>query len=209
MITIFGSLTSPFVRRVRVVCIEKDLEHRLVNALEEPGKSELEKLSPIAKVPVAILDDGTEQASVVFDSRVIIEALCEETHVPLRPSFLDRPSRIAEDNVITLIDEAVLAFVRRMYLERDGSPVDAPYLQKDHARAQNILLHLERLVAGVYATPAGEQVNGLGLAEIALVTGLDWIDFRKRFDLGQTPRLRALLDHWNKRPSFAQTRPGG
>ena len=208
MITLFGSHTSPFVRRVRIVCIEKDLDYRLVNSLEEPGKTELQKLSPIAKVPVAIIDDDTEEASIVFDSHVIIDTLCEESHVPLRPLFLDRASRVAESNAITLIDEAVLAFVRRMYLERDGSPVDAPYLQKDHARAQNILMHLDRTVAGVYATSAGEQVDGLGLAEVALATGLDWIAFRERFDLTRTPRLAALLEHWNQRPSFAQTRPG-
>ena len=69
MITLFGTTTSPFVRRVRVVCLEKGLPFTLVPALTDEGQAALRAVSPVWKVPVVQLDDG----GVVYDSRVILD----------------------------------------------------------------------------------------------------------------------------------------
>jgi len=66
---LIGSLTSPYVRKVRIVLAEKKIEYEF--ALDSPWTpdSRIPDLNPLGKVPVLILDDST----ALFDSRVIVE----------------------------------------------------------------------------------------------------------------------------------------
>jgi glutathione S-transferase len=214
MITLFGSTTSPFVRRVRVVALEKGLPFSLVNTATDDGQAQFLSLSPIGKVPVARLPDGR----VVFDSRVIVDELCRAPHgtvaeaktawAPLRAPFSDVSARVDEENAVNLVDEALLSLVRLFYLKRDGADLSVAYLQKEQARATTILRHLDARLVGHHVTRAAAIDGGLGRPELALVTALDWMQFRGTFDLSTTPRLRLALGHWLERPSFASTRPG-
>jgi glutathione S-transferase len=213
MITLHGSTTSPFVRRVRVVCIEKALPFTLVNTATEDGQRALDAVSPIGKVPVARLDDGR----VVFDSRVILDELCRPGAgdgsrtgwEPLRAPFVDARARVDEENATNLVDEALLALVRLFYLRRDGVDLAAAYLQKEQRRAATILRHLDDQVIGHHLTRRAAEEGGLGRPELALVTALDWMQFRGTFDLTTVPRLNAALQWWlGQRASLAQTRPG-
>ena len=68
---LLGSLTSPFVRKVRAVLAEKRIEYEFI--LDSPwfdGNS-VSKFNPLGKVPVLLLDDE----STLYDSRVIVEYL--------------------------------------------------------------------------------------------------------------------------------------
>lgn len=68
---LIGSLTSPFVRKVRIVLAEKKIECEF--ELDSPWAPEtnIPNLNPLGKVPVLAIDDE----SVLFDSRVICEYL--------------------------------------------------------------------------------------------------------------------------------------
>ena len=67
---LIGSLTSPYVRKVRVVMAEKKLDFQLV--LEDPWNAdEVLKANPLGKVPCLVMEGG----EAVFDSRVIVEYL--------------------------------------------------------------------------------------------------------------------------------------
>ncbi len=68
---LIGSLTSPFVRKVRIVLAEKKIEYEF--ELDSPWAPEtnIPTLNPLGKVPVLAIDDE----SVLFDSRVICEYL--------------------------------------------------------------------------------------------------------------------------------------
>src|SRR5690349_13455352 len=68
---VWGSPTSPFVRKVRVFAIERGVGLDFVQ--EDPWRKSdrLLALNPLGKVPVLVLDDGR----VVFDSLAIIEVL--------------------------------------------------------------------------------------------------------------------------------------
>lgn len=203
MLSLIGTTTSPFVRRVRVVCLEKGVPFTLIPALTDEGQAALKKASPVWKVPVATLEDGR----VVFDSRVIIDELCSDGCGPLRAPSTDPVARVAEENVVTMIDEALLSLVRRFYLQRDGAALDVAYLQKELDRAHTILRHLDATVVGVHGTAWGAAQGGFGRVELALVSALDWFVFRKTFDVATTPRLEALRAHWQSRPSIAATTP--
>src|ERR1700761_6728725 len=65
---LIGSLTSPYVRKVRVVLAEKKLDYQFV--LEDVwGSDAILASNPLGKVPVLVMEGG----EAVFDSRVIVE----------------------------------------------------------------------------------------------------------------------------------------
>ena len=68
---LIGSLTSPFVRKVRIVLAEKKIEYDF--AIDSPwvAESTIPNINPLGKIPVLVVDDET----VLFDSRVISEYL--------------------------------------------------------------------------------------------------------------------------------------
>ena len=67
---LLGSLTSPYVRKVRIVMAEKKLDYQLV--LEDVWASDaIQKSNPLGKVPCLVMEGG----EAVFDSRVIVDYL--------------------------------------------------------------------------------------------------------------------------------------
>ncbi|MBM4280264.1 MAG: glutathione S-transferase [Deltaproteobacteria bacterium] len=214
MFTLYGTTTSPFVRRVRIVAMERGLPFTLVGTATDDGLTQLQAISPIGKVPAARLADGR----VVFDSRVILDELChpegagvdgaKAPWAPLRAPFAEPAARVDEENAVNLVDEALLSLVRLFYLQRDGADLSVAYLQKEQKRAASILRHLDDTVIGHHLTKRAAKEGGLGRPELALVTALDWMQFRGTFDVTTTPRLKSAMEHWLQRPSFASTRPG-
>ena len=66
---LLGTNTSPYVRKVRLVLLEKNIRHEyLVDPPREPG-SQVARVNPLGRIPALILDDET----CVFDSPVIAE----------------------------------------------------------------------------------------------------------------------------------------
>lgn len=74
---LIGSLTSPYVRKVRVVLAEKRIDYEMQVDLPWNEDTKVPEHNPLGKVPVLLLDDGTS----LFDSRVIVEHL--DTITPL------------------------------------------------------------------------------------------------------------------------------
>lgn len=188
---LYGTTTSPFVRRVRVVAAELGVPVELVNTASEQGQAALRDVSPIRKVPVAILDGRT-----LFDSHAIIDWLIA-THGWGPIASPDDPWR--QHNLVNAIDAALDAAIQLFYLRRDGVAIDGtPYAVRQLERAGAIFAWLGRELA---------SSKTLGLAEIALVTTLDWMDFRETYP---TQTLTALADvraALHDRPSLASTRP--
>jgi glutathione S-transferase len=200
---LFGTLTSPFVRRVRVVALEKNIPFTLVDTATPDGQARLRALSPVWKVPTARFADGL----VVWDSRVILDVLTRDSWAPLRQPPTDPAGRVDEENVTNAIDEALLALIRLFYLQKDGFPTDAPPHKKDRQRADNLLGFVASRVRNdrfVGATAGGQ---GFGRAELALATTLDWTRFRKMADVDRWPALARFEAAWADRPLLKETRP--
>ena len=66
-----GSKTSPYVRKVRIVMIEKRIDADFVEDNVWSADTRVTQYNPLTKVPVVVLDDGT----ALYDSRVIVEYL--------------------------------------------------------------------------------------------------------------------------------------
>jgi glutathione S-transferase len=195
-VKLYGTTTSPFVRRARAVAAEVGEPVDLVNTATDDGQAALRAVSPIWKVPVA--DVG---GRVLYDSRTIVEWL-----VLTRGWGRMAPprDRWREANLVNAIDGALESIVQVFYLARDGVAVDEiPRVVKNRERTGAILDWL-----GGELAPGGASFgDGLGLAELSLVCTLDWMDFRSTYPTAKHPALAPLRAAWRDRPSLAATRP--
>jgi glutathione S-transferase len=192
---LYGTTTSPFVRRVRVVADEVGQPLELINTATDAGMAELREVSPIRKVPVAKLDGRT-----LFDSHVIIDWL-----VTTRGWHGLAPPRDPwrTQNLVNAIDAALDATIQLFYLKRDGVAVaGSPYAKRQLERADAIFAWL----AGELVEPRTFE-GAFGLPELALVTTLDWMDFRKTYPTEQLEALGPLRLAWRSRPSLEATMP--
>lgn len=198
---LIGSLTSPYVRKIRIVLAEKKIDFDLV--LDSPWEegNQVVALNPLGKVPVLVLDDE----STLYDSRVIAEYL--DTVAPnnrlIPASGRERISvKRWEALADGVLDAAVSAFLesRRPDGERSPSWIER---QRDKI-ARSLRAMSEEL---------GEQPwchgNNLSLADIAVGCALGYVSFR----LGDIrwskpyPNLAHLYEKLMQRPAFAETVP--
>ena len=193
---LYGTTTSPFVRRVRVVAAEVGEAVDRIDTAPDAGQAALREISPIRKVPVALVDGRT-----IYDSHQIIDWLVTTRGwhdlAPPRDSWHQR-------NVVNAIDAALDAVIQLFYLRRDGVAIEgSAYEKRQLDRADAIFAWL-----GTQLTDDGRGFGGgFGLAELALVTTLDWMDFRKAYPTDRAGDVETVRQAWRERPSLASTRP--
>ncbi|MCU0774276.1 MAG: glutathione S-transferase N-terminal domain-containing protein [Ideonella sp.] len=200
---LLGSLTSPYVRKVRVVLAEKKLDYQLV--LEDVwGSDAILKANPLGKVPCLVLEGG----EALFDSRVIVEYV--DTLSPVGRLIPERGRERAEVRTWEALadgiqDAAILARLEQTWPGRaEGQRSDA-WVQRQ----------LSRVVASVQAMSQalGERPwccgNHLTLADIAAGCALGYLDFRFP-QIGwrrEHANLARLADKLSQRASFVDTAP--
>ena len=186
---LYGTTTSPFVRRVRVVAQEIGEPVELVNTAPDDGQAKLREVSPIRKVPVAVIGERR-----IYDSRVIIDWL-----VTMRGWGTLAPPRDRwhEQNLLNAIDGALDSVISLFYLRRDGVAIDGtPFAVRQLERADAIFAWLAPQLS----------TESLGLPEISVVAALDWMDFRQSYDTKRA-NLARVREAWASRPSLVATRP--
>ena len=137
---LYGTTTSPFVRRVRIVAAELGVPFEMVSTATEAGMAEMKALSPVGKVPVAVID-----GQVIFDSHVIIDRLISQHG----RGALGERDRWHEANLVSAIDGALEAAIVLFYLRRDkvafeGSPYEQRQLAEDGALIVKFFLHISK-----------------------------------------------------------------
>jgi glutathione S-transferase len=198
---LIGSLTSPFVRKVRIVAAEKFVDYELVIDTPWSEETQVPSYNPLGKVPVWVQEDG----KTLFDSRVIVEYLENVSPVGhLLPK--DARPRIAvkrwEALADGICDAAALVFLERKRPELKQDP--------DWIKRQ-----LSKVDAGLKMMndDIGNQTWCTGeffcLADIAVGCALGYLDFRfPEIDWRrQQPKLSELFDRLMQRPAFKDTVP--
>lgn len=193
---LYGTTTSPFVRRVRVVAQEVGEPVDRVETAGDAGQVALREVSPIRKVPVAQVDGRT-----LFDSRAIIDWLVTTRGFGgLSPAR----DRWREGNLVNAIDAALDSVIQVFYLRRDGIAIEGnAFATRQLDRADAIFAWLASHLAPDKTTFDG----GFGLAEISLICALDWMDFRGTYPTERARALSGVREAWAERPSLAVTRP--
>ena len=197
---LYGTRTSPFVRRVRVVAEMVGAPIELIDTSTDAGQTILRTINPIWKIPV--LDDGEDHA--LFDSAVINDYLIRRFgNRNIRTD--SGVGRWRERNLITAIDGALDASINRFYLLRDGASPDVAYVQKQQSRTESAMDWIEKQLEGGWFT----DVPRIGLVEIALMTAIDWMTFRKTYPVERHAELTAFREMHASFQPFARTRPEG
>lgn len=197
MITLYGTPTSPYVRRVRVLARELGVEVALRNTNDAGVQDELVTICPTWKIPTARLADGR----VLWDSAIINDRLIADTYGVLvdDDGVLSAPDEAMRLR-IAVIDAGLDAAIALFYMKRDGVDLGAPYLQKQRAR---IDAAMGWVVGDLEAGSFGHRV---GLDVIALVTTLEWFQLRGTWPVEHRALLQQLA-WWGDRASFRETRP--
>ncbi len=201
-IRLLGSLTSPYVRKVRIVMAEKRIDYQLeLEDVWAPDTRILES-NPLGKVPCLIMEDG----GAVFDSRVIVEYLDGMTPVAklIPPSGRERAEvRTWEALADGVVDALILA-----RLEQTQRPPEQQSQKWIDRQLQKVHTGVKSMSHGLGEKP---WCNGhaYSLADIAVGCALGYLDFRfSHIDWrGQYPNLARLNEKLAARPSFVDTQP--
>ncbi len=199
---LIASLTSPYVRKVRIALAEKKIEYALVETPLWPDPA-IAQWTPLGKVPVLVLDDGT----ALYDSRVIVEYVDSVSPVsrlipePARQRIAVRKWEALADGICDAIALCVAEFRRPAKLQ------STDWTDRQQAK----------VVAGVaeLARELGDRPwcsgDGYTLADIAAGCALGYLDLRfSELDWReQYPNLARHAEKLAKRPSFAESLPPG
>lgn len=193
---LLGTPTSPYVRKVRLMLLEKNIPHEyLIDPPREPG-SLVVRVNPLGRIPALILDDET----CVFDSPVIAEYV---------DSLNDNPILIPRDNALARMR------VKRWEALADGIMDSAIAVRNERIRPEekqepgNITLHNNAISRALdYASISlgnDAWVNGeeISLGDLALFSTLVYLDLRQPERDWRTPHpnLAYLFDQIAQRPS--------
>ncbi len=195
---LFGSLTSPYVRRIRFLALELGIAHTLVDTMTEEGQAELRQKNPIWKVPYVEFEEVK-----IWDSHAIMDYLFEKYgYGSLRPQTFG--SHIEESNLIYAIDGALDAGINLFYLTKEGvSPETTPYLQKQKNRIESVMTYLKTKLKEGYFFPE----KRMGVAELNLYTALDWYQLRNVYPVADHSEFSGFLATHGSHPHLEKTAP--
>ena len=200
---LIGALTSPYVRKVRVVMAEKKLDFQFV--LEDVWNSDAIRASnPLGKVPCLVMEGG----EAVFDSRVIVEYLDTLSPVGklIPPSGRQRVEvRTWEALADGLLDASILARLEAHWPGRSAEQRSPAWIDRQMRTVHGALQAMSQGL-GEKAFCAG---GAFSLADVAVGCALGYLDFRfPQIDWrGEYPNLKRLYEKLAARPSFIDTQP--
>jgi glutathione S-transferase len=200
-LVLFGSSTSPFVRKVRVALLEKALAHRFELTPPWSPTSGIEQRNPLRKVPALGLSDGTH----LIDSRVIIQYL--EARQPDPPLLPGSPAeRIGALHIEALADgigEAVALWTQEGW--RSPEARSRFWLDRHQAKVAHGIVVLEQHIEP-WLPALGEPLT---LVPIAVGAALGFASFWMPDLLWRNtaPRLGVLADRLAAREAWRQTAP--
>ncbi len=200
---LIGALTSPYVRKVRVVMAEKKLDFQFVLEDVWAGDAMLAS-NPLGKVPCLVMEGG----EAVFDSRVIVEYLDTLSPVGklIPPSGRERTEvRTWEALSDGVLDALILARLEANWAGRSDAQRCPAWIERQMSRVDAALLAMSQ---GLADKPWCAGIH-FTLADIAVGCALGYLDFRfAHIDWrARHANLHKLHDKLAARPSFVDTAP--
>jgi glutathione S-transferase len=200
---LIGSLTSPYVRKVRMVMAEKRLDYQL--ELEDVWAGErILEANPLGKVPCLVMEGG----EAVFDSRVIVEYL--DTLSPVGRLIPERGRERAEVRTWEaladgLLDASILARLESTWVGRADGERSQAWIDRQMGKVSASLAAMSK---GLGEKPWCSGIH-FSLSDIAVGCALGYLDFRfPQIDWrGSHPNLARLAEKLAQRQSFIDTAP--
>lgn len=198
---LLGTNTSPYVRKARLVLLEKNIPHEyVVDPPREPGSLVL-RVNPLGRIPALILDDGF----CVFDSTVIADYADTLNDAPILIPRDDPAARLHVKRWEALADGIMdSAIVVRNESTRPKEKQDAAILDLHNQAVTHALEYASELL-GARAWCDGDAIT---LADLALVSALIYLDLRQpeRSWRSAHSNLAAWFARVSSRPSVIASR---
>ncbi len=204
---LIGSLSSPYVRKVRIVMAEKKLDYQF--ELEDVWASDaIQKVNPLGKVPCLVMDSQDSLTGALFDSRVIVEYL--DTLSPVARLIPERGRerievRTWEALADGLMDASILARMEQTWTGRSAEQRSQAWIDRQMGK----VLAAVKVMSQGLSDKAWCSNNHFTLADISLGCALGYIDFRfPAIDWrGNHPNLARHFEKLSLRQSFIDTAP--
>jgi glutathione S-transferase len=201
---LIGAITSPYVRKVRIVMAEKKLDYQFVSEDVWSPHTTISLSNPLGKVPCLVMEGG----EALFDSRVIVEYLDTLSPVgKLIPATGRERAEVKTWEALAdgLLDAAILARLENTWPGREAGQRSPAWVARQMDKIQ---LALSAMARGL-----GERSHCAGthfsLADIAVGCALGYLDFRfPHIDWrGDHPALDKLHERLSQRSSFSESAP--
>ncbi len=207
MLKLYHFHGSPWCWKARIALTEKGIEHEAIVPENRENNPEFRKLTPIGKVPVLVLEDGTS----VYESTIINEYL--EDRYPTPPLMPNDPADKARARMIEEIADAYLApALRKVFLAQYRyeagkiwrlPSIDTAAQEQGMSEAAKYLDYLDREAEG-----QEYFLTQFSLADIGLVPPLTRTARFLDVPLQQKwPNLASWVDCVLGRPSVTSTAP--
>jgi glutathione S-transferase len=201
---LIGAITSPYVRKVRVVMAEKKLDYQFIPEDVWSPDTSIATSNPLGKVPCLIMEGG----EAVFDSRVIVEYLDTLSPVGklIPPSGRERAEvKTWEALADGVLDAAILARLEATWAGRSDGQRSQAWIDRQLGKVDGALQAMSR---GLGDKPFCSGIH-LSLSDVAVGCALGYLSFRfPQIEWRTTyPNLARLADKLALRQSFADTRP--
>jgi glutathione S-transferase len=201
---LIGSITSPYVRKVRIVMAEKKLDYQLVLEDVWAANTTITASNPLGKVPCLVMEGG----EAVFDSRVIVEYLDTLSPVgKLIPSQGRERAEVKTWEALAdgLVDAAILARLEATWSGRTAKQRSDAWIERQMGK---IDATLKAMSTGLGEKPFCSGIH-FSLSDVAVGCALGYLDLRfPQIKWRETlPNLAKLQDKLVQRPSFVETHP--
>jgi glutathione S-transferase len=198
---LIASLTSPYVRKVRIVMAEKKLDYQIEIENVWSPETKIQESNPLGKIPCLITEDG----GALFDSRVIVEYL--DTLSPVGRLIPQGGRERAAVKCWEALADGTLDACGLIFKEtqRPESQQNADWIARQYSKIEAALISMDASL--------GEQNYCMGvnytLADIALGCALGMLDLRfAQIDWrSQHPNLARHYKKLTARPAFIETEP--
>ena len=201
---LIGSLTSPYVCKVRIVLAEKKLDYQFETEEVWSANTRIAESNPLGKVPCLIME-GHE---AVFDSRVIVEYLDTLSPVgKLIPTGGRERAEVKTWEALAdgVMDAALLARMEAIWAGRAEGERSQAWIDRQLGKIHNALGAMGQ---GLDDKPFCSGIH-MSLSDIAVGCALGYLDFRfPQIDWRTAhPNLQRLFDKLMQRQSFIDCMP--
>ena len=201
---LIGAVTSPYVRKVRIVMAEKKLDYEFVQEDVWSPATTITQSNPLGKVPCLVMEGG----EALFDSRVIVEYMDPLSPVgKLIPGTGRERAEVKTWEALAdgVLDALILARLEASWGGRSAEQRSQAWIERQIAKTHASLAAMDR---GLGDKPFCHGVH-LSLADIAVGCALGYLDFRfAQIDWRAAhPNLARLQEKLMQRQSFIDTRP--
>jgi len=199
-----GAVTSPYVRKVRVVMAEKKLDYQFVPEDVWAADTVISESNPLGKVPCLVMEGG----EALFDSRVIVEYLDTLSPVgKLIPPVGRERAEVKTWEALAdgVLDALILARLEATWAGRTKAQRSQAWIDRQLGKVHK---SLAAMGYGLAEKPFCIGVH-MSLADIAVGCALGYLDFRfPQIDWRSAhPNLARLYEKLMLRNSFIDSAP--